>query len=113
MTNQEYFIDVGILTTIMFAHHSCSNEDYLHNVELREDYFLNNFHKTIVRQINHNKLNSVPIFNELIEINLIENRTMDYGLWHTIINANPFGKTLFDAYYEKIKEPKTSLYYEV
>jgi len=67
----------------------------------------------IARQINYNKLNSIPIFNELIEINLRENNTIDYPLWHTIINANPFGKTLFDAYYEKIKEPKTSLYYEV
>ena len=58
-------------------------------------------------------MNSIPIFNEFIEDQLNSNGIMDIALWTTILNANPFGKPLFDKYFETLKEPKKSLYYEV
>ena len=113
MTNQEYLIECSIISTFVFSHHSNDNEKYLHSIDLREEYFLTHFHKLIVKEINDNKMKCIPIYSEYIEDQLRNNGTLDYQLWENILNANPFGKALFDSYFNTLKEPKKSLCYEV
>ena len=113
MKNNEYFIEVSILSTVLFAHHQCKDEEYFNNLELKEEWFLIHFHKIIVRAINHNKAKALPIYEEFIADALSIRGQLDFELWTTIISANPFSKVLFEKYLETLQKPKTSLYYEV
>jgi len=113
MKNSEYLIEVSILSTVLFAHHQCKDEQYFNELELQEEWFLISFHKIIVRAINHNKAKSEPIYEEFIADSLSKRGQLDFELWTTIISANPFSKVLFEQYLETLQKPKVSLYYEV
>ena len=113
MTNAEYLIEVSILSTVLFAHHQCKDEEYFNNLELQEEWFLVPFHKIIVKAIHHHKAKSEPTYEEFIADSLSKRGQLDFELWTKIISANPFSKVLFEQYLETLQKPKTSLYYEV
>lgn len=113
MKNSEYLMEVSILSTVLFAHHLHTDEEYFNSLELQEEWFLIPFHKIVVKAINHNKAKNEPIYEEFIADSLSIRGQLDFALWTTIISANPFSKVLFEKYLETLKKPKTSLYYEV
>lgn len=110
MTNTKYLMEVSILSTVLFAHHQFTNEDYFANIELQEEWFSIPFHKLVVKTINHSRATSKPIYEEFIAEELLENRIMDNQRWLNIINANPFSRHNFEVYLEQIKQPNTSLH---
>jgi len=113
MTNSEYLIEVSILSTVLFAHHQCKDEEYFNSLELQEEWFLVPFHKIIVKAINHHRAKCEPTYEEFIADSLSRRGQLDFELWTRIISANPFGKPNFERYLEVLQKPKTSLYYEV
>lgn len=110
MTQTEYDLERSILSTILFSHHQFKDEEFFNNVELKEEYFQHHFHKLIVKQINHNKALVIPFQEEYICDTMAENGTLDHNQWLNIMATNPFGKSLFEVYYNKLQHPKTSLH---
>ena len=113
MTQTEYDIEKSILSTVLFSHHQFKDEEFFNNIELKEENFQLYFHKLVVKQINHNKALSLPYQEEYIGSSLANLGVIEMEYWLSIINANPFGKPLFEIYYAKFVKPKTSLHNRV
>lgn len=109
MKNSEYLIEISILSTVLFAHHQCKDEEYFNNIELYEEWFLVPFHRIIVKAINHHKAKCEPIYEEFIADSLSRRGQLNAELWFRIISANPFSKVLFEQYLETLKSGKKSL----
>ena len=103
MYNENYYLEISILSSILYAHHQCKDEQFFHEVELKEEYFTNGFNKLVARQINENRDNNKPIFEEFIFEELIKKRLIHDQIWNDIMRANPFGRRLFELYFESIK----------
>lgn len=110
MKQNEYFLEISILSTVLFAHHQCKDEEYFNDLELQEEWFLVPFHRIVVRAINHHKAKCEPIFEEFIADSLSRRNQLDFELWLNIISANPFSRVLFEQYLETLKKPKKSLH---
>jgi len=113
MTNNEYLLEVSILSTVLFAHHQCKDEQYFNDLELKEEWFIVPFHRIIIKAINHHRMKCEPIYEEFIADSLSKRGQLDFSLWSTIISANPFSKNIFEMYLSKLKEPKQSAHWDV
>jgi len=108
MTDSEYYIELSILSTVLFSYHQEEHEKYFDEIELKDDWFLNPFHKLVVRAINYNKSKNIPYQEEYICDILGKYNQLNTDLWLKIISANPFSPYLFKRYLEQLKAPKLS-----
>lgn len=113
MTNSEYLLEVSILSTVLFSHHLCEDEEYFNDVELYEEWFTVPFHKIIVKAINHHKMKHEPTYEEFIADSLSKRGQLDIALWSAIISATPFSKRNFEKFLDKLKEPKKSAHWDI
>ena len=109
MTNIDCMIETSILSTVLFAHHQYTDEAFFNNYELQEEWFSIHFHKLIVKTINNNRAIGLPLSEEYIAEQLLNNNIMNRDLWLKIIEANPFGKANFDTYLEQLKKPNQNI----
>ncbi len=109
MTNTEFLIEKSIISTVLFSHHSCKDEDFFNSVELQEEWFSDYFHKLVVKAINHNKSLGLSTSEDFIAERMAEFGTLNYNQWIDLISANPFSSILFNVYLDELKGSKKSL----
>ena len=112
MTQTEYDIEKSILSTVLFSHHQFKDEEFFSNVELYEEHFQDNFHKLVVKQINHNKAKGLSIQEDYITEAMGVNGTLTSQMIE-IMNTNPFGRPLFEEYYKALNKPKLSNHWDI
>lgn len=109
MYSSNYYLETSILSSVLFAHNQCRDEQFFYDVELKEEYFTNQFHKIVVRQINENKVKNIPIQDDYVCQELAKKRIIDDNLYTNIMMANPFSKYLFEKYYANMKKGDKSI----
>jgi len=109
MTNSEYLLEIAILSTVLFSHHSNNEEEFFNDLELYEEWFSHPYHKIIIKAINHHKAKGEPTYEEFIADSLAKRGQLDHNLWLAIISASPFSRVQFEKYLEVMKEPNKSL----
>ena len=105
------YIERTVLITVLLS--EPFDIEFAKDVELQEEWFFDHFHRFVVRQINHDRVNGM--MDEMtVADSMIKNGAFDETKYLHIISANPVGsKSSFYHCIDILKKAKFAMHLDV